>query len=86
MAQGKCIFTVKIDVEKCKGCNLCIDACPEGLIVMKGSLNKKGVTPCSFEDAEECCKGCMACARICPECGIAIYKVSEAKTPITKTK
>ena len=26
--------TVVIDVEACKGCDLCIDACPPGVLVM----------------------------------------------------
>ena len=35
--------TVVIDVDACKGCNLCIDACPPGVLVMTDhEVNARG--------------------------------------------
>jgi len=62
-----------INKEKCKGCLLCIVACPKGLIKMDQKLNKKGVKPVSCDDNDEC-RGCMLCAVVCPDCCIEVYK------------
>ena len=35
---------ITIDKEKCKGCGLCVLACPKKLIVMSDEFNKKGIT------------------------------------------
>ena len=34
--------TVSIDVEQCKGCELCIAACPPGVLVMSSELTRDG--------------------------------------------
>jgi len=34
--------TVTIDVETCKGCELCIPACPPKVLEMSTALNRKG--------------------------------------------
>jgi 2-oxoglutarate ferredoxin oxidoreductase subunit delta len=64
---------VKIDRERCKGCELCIIYCPKGLIKQaEGQLNKKGLRPVDFSGGE--CTGCKFCAIICPDGAIEIYK------------
>lgn len=64
--------SIKIERERCKGCQLCIDSCPKGLIGLDKSLNKRGVRPVYFKDGE--CTGCTLCAQVCPECCIEVYK------------
>ena len=34
--------TLAIDVEKCKGCELCIPACPPNVLVMSSAVNETG--------------------------------------------
>ncbi|MEJ2587163.1 MAG: 4Fe-4S binding protein, partial [Deltaproteobacteria bacterium] len=34
-----------IDRERCKGCHLCIEVCPNGVIEVDESLNAKGYAP-----------------------------------------
>jgi 2-oxoglutarate ferredoxin oxidoreductase subunit delta len=34
--------TVTVDVETCKGCELCIPACPPKVLEMSTAVNKKG--------------------------------------------
>ena len=64
---------ITINKDKCKGCLLCINFCPKGLITVSGKLNKRGVKNVEFKEAQECL-GCAMCAIICPDCCIEVYK------------
>ncbi|MCQ9208293.1 MAG: ferredoxin family protein [Omnitrophica bacterium] len=63
---------IKIDRQRCKGCNLCIEMCLKGLIILDKSLNRKGVHPAYFKGGK--CSACTFCAQICPECCIEVFK------------
>jgi 2-oxoglutarate ferredoxin oxidoreductase subunit delta len=64
--------TVVIDVEACKGCDLCIDACPPSVLVMTThELNTRGFR---FPLLHAGCTGCQACAQICPDFVFQVYK------------
>ncbi|MDD4956997.1 MAG: 4Fe-4S binding protein [Candidatus Omnitrophica bacterium] len=62
---------VKIDAEKCKGCVLCVDVCPNGVLALSDKVNKKGMQYVVVEHPEKC-TGCGLCAIMCPDCGIEI--------------
>ncbi len=64
---------ITIDIEKCKGCFLCVDVCPKRLINPDNNLNKRGINPVKFLERGECV-GCCFCAMICPDCCIEVYK------------
>jgi len=70
--------TVVIDAEMCKGCDLCIDACPPGVLVMTtGSVvNTRGY---AYPQLLVGCTGCRACSQICPDFVFQVYKYD---TPI----
>ena len=58
----------------CKGCGLCVTACPKHLISLDTSvLNKKGYHPVGVTDISRCI-ACAFCARICPDCVITVEK------------
>lgn len=59
--------------ERCKGCELCISACPKGILVLADHTNSKGFRPASVADMGKCI-GCSACARMCPDIAIEVYK------------
>lgn len=64
---------VIIDQERCKGCELCRQACPKGVIAMAGHLNAKGFTPAEVVRPEECI-ACGFCGRMCPDVAIEVYR------------
>lgn len=65
-------LTFKEDI--CKGCGLCVYACPKKLIVIaKDKINKKGHSPAAITDMSECI-GCAFCATMCPDCVITVEK------------
>ncbi len=71
---------VVIDTEACKGCDLCIDACPPDVLVMTThTVNSRGYR---FPLLLPGCTGCRACAQICPDFVFQVYKYND---PITMT-
>ncbi len=66
---------IVIDAEKCKGCNLCVHACPRGVIGPAAHINRMGYTPAEVipGKADEC-TGCTVCAIMCPDTVIAVYR------------
>ena len=65
---------IVIDKEKCKGCEVCIDACPTQVISMSEDVNGKGYHYAYPED-KEACTGCTNCAIVCPDGVITVYRV-----------
>lgn len=60
--------------EKCKGCGLCVDACPKHLLVLaKDKINQKGHHPVEITD-QSACIGCAFCATMCPDCIITVER------------
>ena len=68
---------IKVDVdinkEVCKGCKLCVSACPKGLIEMvgNGKTNKKGFPYAEVKETYGCTL-CTECALMCPDVAIEI--------------
>ena len=67
--------TVVIDVDACKGCDLCIDACPPDVLVMTTDrVNSRGYR---YPYLLAGCTGCRACAQICPDFVFQVYKFDD---------
>ena len=67
--------TVTIDIERCKGCVLCVDVCPPRVLVMtEHEVNHMGYRYPLLLDG---CTGCELCFRICPDFCFEVYRGAE---------
>ncbi len=73
---------IKIDIEKCKGCGLCIAVCPKNSIIISKKSNKGGYFPAEAKNID--CTGCSACALICPDAAIIVFRDEPANKQKTK--
>lgn len=64
---------VKIERECCKGCELCVPACPRDVLVMSEDFNRSGYHYSVAKNIENC-NSCTLCAIICPDMCIEVYK------------
>ena len=68
----------EINRERCKGCTLCVGACPERIITMsKEEFNRQGLHFAICFD-ESRCTACMSCAIICPDSAITVLRYDAA--------
>ncbi len=71
MAKGK----VKFNEDICKGCELCIIACPQKIIALdEEKINAKGFHPAHLVN-EDACIGCGNCAIMCPDSVIEVERI-----------
>ena len=62
---------IKVHKETCKGCELCVSACPQEILAMSKELNKKGYFYAMMVDPGRCI-GCAMCALTCPDVAIEV--------------
>ncbi|MDC7124371.1 MAG: 4Fe-4S binding protein [Spirochaetales bacterium] len=71
MAKAKVIFRE----ESCKGCGLCVEACPKKIITLDtDKINLKGYNPAVIKNMEDCI-GCGNCALMCPDMIISVARL-----------
>ena len=71
MAKGH----IEIDIDKCKGCELCLTACKFDVIRLSDSdkANAYGY-PYLVAATPDNCTGCAACGQMCPDSAITVYR------------
>jgi 2-oxoglutarate ferredoxin oxidoreductase subunit delta len=58
---------LRIVVDRCKGCELCVAACPKDVLALDPvAVNLLGYHPVRLLDAAGC-TSCAFCARVCPD-------------------
>lgn len=69
---------IVIDEQRCKGCDLCIPACPVDIIVTAGPqrVNLSGRIPVEVTDMTRCI-ACNLCATVCPDQAIDVFRFAE---------
>jgi 2-oxoglutarate ferredoxin oxidoreductase subunit delta len=62
-----------IAAERCKGCEICIGACPKACLSLdRGRVNVLGYHPVILTDASAC-TSCAFCARVCPDAVFTVW-------------
>jgi 2-oxoglutarate ferredoxin oxidoreductase subunit delta len=69
---------IVVDDMYCKGCGLCLEACPQEVLVFDMErLTPKGYHPAKM--TQEICTGCGICAVVCPDAAITVYREKPEK-------
>jgi len=64
---------LSIASNRCKGCELCVGACPHGVLAIDtGSVNALGYHPVRLTDPAGC-TSCAICARVCPDAVFTVF-------------
>jgi 2-oxoglutarate ferredoxin oxidoreductase subunit delta len=58
---------LRVDTNECKGCGLCVEACPPKVIALSEQLNHYGYRTATY--AGSGCTACGICFLACPEPG-----------------
>lgn len=74
---------VEIDIQRCKGCELCTAACKEHALVLSDTINIKGYRYILANN--DVCTGCVNCALVCPDAVITVYRTHPKKKPVDIT-
>lgn len=64
---------VKINVERCKSCGLCVYICPKEILGLGEVANSKGYYTVEMKDQTQCI-ACGFCALICPDLVLEVYR------------
>ena len=71
---GKIKGVIVVNTDRCKGCSLCVVACPKNVI----ALSAKAVNVYGYRYAEAVlpdeCIGCASCGIVCPDGCITVYR------------
>jgi ferredoxin len=68
---------VTVDAARCKGCELCVVACPRGNMSLSSDFNRDGYhyAVFNYEGVKGECTGCGICYWVCPD-----FAVSEIRS------
>ena len=73
--------TVVIAHDVCKGCELCIEACPQESLELSQKINAQGYHYVVL--VKDNCTGCTNCALVCPDAVIRVYRErKKEKVPV----
>lgn len=63
---------VVVSDKRCKGCERCVDACPQKVLSISNRLNEKGYFVAE-PSSPALCIGCLLCAISCPDVAIEVF-------------
>ena len=62
---------IVVERDRCKGCELCVNACPQKILTMSEEINVKGYFFAKVAEPHRCI-GCRMCAITCPDVAIEV--------------
>lgn len=62
---------ITIDEACCKGCNICLTACPKKIFIKSKKRNNYGTSMPAVSKPENCI-ACRMCERLCPDGAIDV--------------
>ena len=66
---------VVIDINRCKGCDLCVVACPADVLELQPKeVNDRGYHY-AYDKKPDACIGCASCAAVCPDGCFTVYRL-----------
>jgi len=68
-------FILKINRNRCKGCKLCVDVCPQENLSVAAAFNKLGYH--YVEATGDKCNGCRKCTLVCPDVALELFLEDE---------
>jgi 2-oxoglutarate ferredoxin oxidoreductase subunit delta len=70
--------------DECKGCGLCVEACPPKVLRLAEHLNRYGYHPVTY--LGQGCTGCAICFFVCPEPGgiTVLRRAAEEKPELAR--
>ena len=71
--------TIEIDRERCKGCLLCIRACPVKALEADAKPNASGSYPAKLAVTDKCI-ACGNCYEVCPDVCIRVFELEGSGT------
>jgi 2-oxoglutarate ferredoxin oxidoreductase subunit delta len=72
-------FEITVEKNRCKGCELCVHACPKQVLAMSKEINDKGYF-FSIVAEQSKCIGCRFCAFTCPDVAIEVAQLDGEQT------
>jgi 2-oxoglutarate ferredoxin oxidoreductase subunit delta len=66
------VAQIVVDPDLCKGCELCVNACPQKILGMTTKINKHGYFYAEVAEQMRCI-GCRLCCITCPDVAIEMH-------------
>ena len=71
---GKIKGSIVVNTDRCKGCSLCVVACPKDVIALSDKHVNVNGYPYAVAVRPDDFIGCASCGIVCPDGCISVYK------------